>query len=488
MRMEQAEAKPRKIIDLTTYGTVVGFLCIEVLALISFYLGHSFLLYGILSVVLVALLLLVTFRQIKKDGITTFAFFLFPVFVFGLLTALSQFNYSSVGAIGVAESVFVPIALTCLGLAGFLSSYIKGFKIKQVMIVIYGALAIFVLINLFITMIYYVPFYTLIYKNSYIVYNGKPSVLPIGSMAYMLFGFQVEEVTIEYWSLFPSILLTSVIPLFFIKFKENKRDFLIYLSYAVLAFLSLLFTISKYTIITDVVLVMGIAIIVLAGKIKKSRDILNGMMIAAGIILVLVLIFVFLIAQTSWGFTAGIKNFISSKEILNRLFIANRFASKAIVIFQDLFSSFKLFGVPVGGYDYLYPNGVQQEVSNIWLFDNLLSSGLFGAVFFLGALVIGIRRLFKYLKENEDDESDRYLIAGYVLGFLAVSLLLFSYRPLVNSDKLFPFFTSSPLLVAIFLLGYTFNRTIKVKEEEPKPAEEVKVEVEEEKDEKVITL
>ena len=484
--MEQTQEQPKKKFDLTTYGTVVGFLCLEVLAFISFYLGHSFLLYGILSVVLVILLVLVTFRQIKKDGITTFAFFLFPVFVFGLLTALSQFNYSSVGAIGVAESVFVPICLTCLGLSGFLSSYIKGFKIKLVMMVIYGALAVFVLINLFITMIYYVPFYTLIYKNSYIVYDGKPSVLPIGSMAYMLFGFQVKEVTLEYWSLFPSILLTSVIPLFFIKFKENKRDFLIYLSYAVLAFLSLLFTISKYTIITDVVLVMGIAIIILSAKIKKSRDILNGMMIAVGIILTLVIIVVFLLAQTSWGFTAGLRNFISSKSILNRLFIANRFSAAAIVILQDLFSSFKLFGCPVGGYAYLYPNGVQQEVSNIWLFDNLLSSGLFGAIFFIGALVIGIRRLFKYLKENEDDEGTRFLIAGYVLGFLVVSLLLFSNRPLVNSDRLFPFFTLSPLLVAVFLLGYVFNRTIKVKEEEPKPVEE-EVKVEEEKDE-IITL
>ena len=73
--MEQTEVQPKRKFDLTTYGTVVGFLCLEVLAFISIYLGHSFLLYGILSLVLVVLLLLVTFRQIKKDGITTFAFF-----------------------------------------------------------------------------------------------------------------------------------------------------------------------------------------------------------------------------------------------------------------------------------------------------------------------------------------------------------------------------------------------------------------------------
>ena len=473
--MEES-APLKKRFDLSSNSIVVGFLCLEVLAFISFYLGHSYILYGSLSIALAILLGLVTFRQINKDGIASFAFFLFPLFVFGLLTALSNFNYSSIGAIGTGESVFVPLSLTFISIAGFLTSYVKWFKLKNAMIVIYGALAIFVFINLLITMIYYVPFYTLIYKNSYIFYNGKPSPLPIGQMAYMLFGFQVSEVTLEYWTLFPSLLLTSVVPLFFIKPKENKREFILYAMFAGLAFISLLFTISKYTLITDLIMIIGIGIIVLAAKIHKSRNILNTMMITIGIIIVIVLILMFIIAQTSWGFTSGLRNAIAGNALLNRLFISNRYSSGILVIFQDLFSSFKIFGVPVGGEAYLYPNGVSQVMSNIWLFDNLLSSGLFGAIFFLIAIVIGIIKLFKYLKNDPEQDYLKYLLATYVLGFLIISLFLGDTTPLVNSDRLFPFFTNAPLLIVIFLLSYVFNKTLDYKKAEPKEKEEVKEE------------
>lgn len=460
MEIENQEVKENKKISFKQYGVVVGFLCLEVLAFISFYLGHSYLLFGILSLVLAVLLGIVTFRQIKKDGITTYLFFLFPIFIFGILTALNGFNYNSIGHISIADSIFVPIGLLCISISGFFCSYLEKFQIKNALIVIYSALGIFVFINLFITMIYYVPFYTIIYRNSYIFYDGSPSSVPIGSTAYMLFGFSVQEVSLQYWSLFPSLLFTTVIPLFFLKYKENKTEFLIYLGLSVLSFICLLFTISKTTLISDIILIIGISIIVIAGKIKKSRSILNAMFVTLGIIFLLLLIILFLNAQTSWSFLSGLQNAISGNSLLNRLFNSNRYASKIHVIFQDLFSSFKLFGCPVGGSFLDYPNLVAQELSDIWLFDNLMSSGLFGALFFLAGLVIGIRRLFKYISKDNDKDYIKYLIVGYILGFLVIACLLYDNYPLINSDKMVPFFTSAPLMIVLFLLSYAFNRTL----------------------------
>lgn len=486
--MAEETISNKKRFDLTSYGAVVGFLSLEVLVFVSFYLGHSFLLYGILSTVLAILLVLVTLRQVKKDGLTTFAFFLFPLFIYGILTALSKFNSNSIGKISLADTIFIPISLVCFALAGFLTAHIKKFKIRNAMLVIYGALGLFVLINLIITMVYYVPFYTIIYKNSYIVYNGRASVLPIGSMAYMLYGFSIKEVTIEYWSLFPSILFTAVIPLFFIKFKENKRDFIIFLGLALLGFISLLFTISKITLLTDIVLILGITVIILAAKFHKVRPVFDGLVISVGILMMIFFICLFLIAQTNWGFLNSFRALFNKSELLHRIFIGNRYSSKVIVIFEDLFSSFKLFGWQVGYYAYQYPNGVAQELSNIWLFDNLVSSGLFGALFFMVALVIGIRRLFKYVKYSDENDADKYLIVGYVLGTLAISLLLFNASPLVNSDALSPFFTCSPLLIILFLLGYTSQRTVYLKQEKPEPVVNQDENKEEKNDEKVITL
>ena len=476
--MEETQVKEKKKFNLASYAPVVGFLCLETLVFCGFYLGHSFLLYAILAIVLTILLFLVTFRQIKKDGISTFVFFLFPLLVFGALTALSSFNTNSIGGIGLVNSIFVPFGLTLFALAGFLSSYSKTVKIRHVLLVVYISLGVFVLINLLITMFYYVPFYTIIYKNSYIVYDGKPSVLPIGSMAYMLFGFQAKEVTIEYWTLFPALLFTSVIQLFFIKVKENKREFFIYLALVVLASIALIFTLSMKTLFQDIILIIGTGIIILASKVKKSRHVLDGMVIAFGALFGLFILILFLYSQTSWGFLDGLRNFINSKAILSRLFKTNRYSDKVVVIFQDLFSSFKLFGCPVGGYAYQYPNGVRQILSDIWLFDNLMSSGLFGAIFFMIALVLVIRRLFIYIKNGNDEDRHKYQIAGFVLGYLALSLVLYDYTPLVNSDRMVPFFISAPLLICLYLLGYTYNKSlIKVEEAQEEKKEEKEDEV-----------
>ena len=491
--MENTDQPKKKKFDLASYGIVVGFLCLEILAFISFYLGHSFILYGSLAIALAILSVLVTLKQINKDGLTSFAFFIFPLLIFVLLTALSSFNHDSIGAIGTAESVFIPLGFTFISIAGFLTAYIEKFKIKTAMLIIYGALALYVLINLIINMVYFVPFYTIIYKNSYIVYAGHPSPLPIGSMAYMLFGFQVLEVSIEYWSLFPAILLTAVIPLFFIKFKENRRDFILYAVMTGIAFISLLFTISKIALIADFVLIAGIAVIILAAKVHQSRQILNIMMLTIGIIIFIVCLLFFLLAQTTWGALNGLRNAFKGNALLNRLFITNRYSSAIIVVLQGLFvhtsqwGFFKLFGIAVGGTAGDYPPiNVKQVPSNIWLFDNVLSSGLFGAIFFMVFIVLGIRRLFKYIKGTEEDYV-KYLIAGYVLGFLVISLLFYDVTPLVYSNKLFPIYTSAPLLICVFLLIYVFNKTLSLpnakKEEEKK--EEPKVE---ENDDEVLSL
>lgn len=491
--METSPVENKRKINFKDYGIVMGFLSLEVLAFISFYLGHSFVLYGILAAVLGVLLTIVTFKQIKKDGITTYLFFLFPLVIFGILTAINGFCTYSIGAIGLASGIFVPIAFLFIGLSGFLTSYLETFKIKYVLLVSYIALGLFVVINLLITLIYYVPFYTIIYRNSYIFYNGKPSVVPIGAMAYMLYGFSVKEVSLEYWTLFPSLLLTSVIPLFFLKPKENKREFIIYAVLAGVAFLSLLFTISKVTLLSDVMLVLGIALIVVAGKFINARQVLNIMMITIGILILIVLTIFFVNAQTNWGFISGLRNAIASNSIGNKLFNTNKYALKINVVFQDIFSSFKLFGVPVGGSFLDYPNGVAQKLSNIWLFDNLMSSGLFGAIFFMIALVIGIRRLFIYIQKVDDADYVKFGIAGFTLGFLVISLFTFDSYPLINYGSMSPFFTCAPLLVVIFLLSYTFNNSLlKVspkKEETKTEYKEQEIVVEEEiQDEETISL
>ena len=131
------------------------------------------------------------------------------------------------------------------------------------MVVIYGAIALYSLINLFVTMIQFVPFYPIIFGNGTIYYDGEPSFIKLSNMAYALMGLQLTEVTIGYFSLFPTILLTAAVGLFFVKFKEDKLTFVLLCVYSVIGFISLLFTISKTSIIGDAIVVIVILLMVL---------------------------------------------------------------------------------------------------------------------------------------------------------------------------------------------------------------------------------
>ena len=460
----------KKKFDFASYGIVVAFLCLEVLAFLGFSLGHNYILYGSLSIALVLLLLLVTFRQIKKDGIASYAFFLFPIFIYGLLSALSNFVTMSDGAIGIANGIFIPIALTCFSLSGYLVTNAKGFDIQKALLVIYGSLAVFVLINLIATMIYYVPFYTLIYKDYYIFYDGKPSPVSIDKTAYMLFGFQITEVNIRYWTLFPTLLFTSIIALFFIKYKENKKVFLIYVAYAAIAFISLLFTITKYSLITNFLLLVVIAGVLVYAKIPQSRKIIKyAVYVFLGLFAVASLV-LFINAQ-SWSWTASFRNIIANNALLNRLFNTNFLASGIYMILWECLNPGKIFGSFVGvveGTGY----GINQQLSGSWMFDNVLTSGIFGAIFFAFALFIGIRQMMKYYHNSKDLDVNKNLILGFVIALFVVCGILYEGIPLINSNNLFPIYMFAPFLIALFLISYTF------KEEK---AEEVKAEVKEEK-------
>ena len=453
--MENIEPKPKKF-NFMSYGLVAAFLCLEVLAFISFSLAHNYILYGSLLIVLAIVLFIVTFRQIKKEGIATFAYFLFPLFIFGLLSALSPFVKQSDGAIGIANGIFIPLTLTFAALCGFFMGHVKKVDLQKVFLVIYGALAIFVLINFIATMIYYVPFYTLIYKNSYIFFDGKPSSVPIGQTAYMLFGFEIIEVSVIYWSLYPAILLSSCVALFFIKFKTNKKLFLTYLAFTILGAICLLFTICKDTLFGDLMVILVLGLLILGIKVKKSHKGIKYALITIFVLFVLGSLALFLNAQTSWSFLSPLQNIIKNNALLNRLFNTNRFSVKINGVLWELFNPGKLFGSFVG----IVSNegtGIEQSLTGFWAFDNLLTSGLFGALFFAFALFMGIRQLIKFFKSDPEQPINKWLLIAYVSMSLGVTFIAHDGTPLINANNLFPIYMFTPFIISIFLFGYTFK-------------------------------
>ncbi len=458
--MEMAKEKPTKRkIDFSAFANVVVFFTLEVLAFIAFSLGSSYILFSILSFVLLIFLILVTFRQIKSDGLASFGFFLFPIFIFGVLSALSVFTKDPMFSLS-GTAFFIPIGMTCFAACGYLVASIKSFSISKALLVIYSALAILVLINLLATMVEFTPFYTLIYRNKFIYYNGDISEVPISEMAFALLGFSISEVSVEYFSLFPSLLLTAVIPLFFLKFKQNKTIFLLYLAYSVLGLFSLLTTVSKTTLVSDALIFVIVLLVLLFAKLNWKGKVLKIVSIIFGSLFLLGLVVLFLNAQEgASGIFASLQDFISGNPILNKLFNGNRFAGSYNKILNALLTTNS-----TGDFVYLfgfYPT-YNVPVSNSWLFDSFMTSGIFGVLFFVGFLVLGVRQLLIYYRKSGDNIKDKAMIVAFIFCFFAYSIINFDMTPLIFSRTLSPIYLSGPFLVTLFLFSYTSFKTLNI--------------------------
>ena len=196
---------------LSIISTIGMFLLLEVLAFISFGLSNSYVVYAIIGIVVMIIMIAAHFSLLKKEGFSSIVIFIIPLLLFGFITALNSFN-SAVNT-SLLIKILIPLGFLAFSALGYLSSFSKTFKISTALMVIYGGLALFVLISLVATMIQFVPFYTIIYKNYYIYYNGARTSASIGSMAYSLNGFSFHEVSLEYFSLFPSAI-PSALPCF----------------------------------------------------------------------------------------------------------------------------------------------------------------------------------------------------------------------------------------------------------------------------------
>ena len=456
--MDQSMKKvSKRKINFSAFANVTVFFTFEVLAFIAFSLGTSYILYSVLSLALLVVLLLVTIRQLNKDGLATYAFFLFPIFVYGLLNALSIFSQDSLFILN-GLAFFIPIGMTCFAACGYLVSSIKSFNIGKALFIIYSALAILTLINLFATMIEFAPFYTLLYRNKYIYYDGAISEVPISQMAFALLGFSVSEVSVEYFSLFPSLLLSAVIPLFFLKFKENKTIFLLYASYVFLGFISLLTTVSKMTLISDLFVFIVVVLVLLFAKFGWKGKILKIISIIFGCLFVLGFIVMFLNAQEdATGLFAAVQNVISNNAILDRLFNGNGLAIRYNAILNWLMKT-NSDGQFVCLFGFVHTSDVYP--SNSWFFDNLMTSGIFGSLFFLFFIIVGIRRLTMYFRQSKDLLPYRAMLVAFVFSFLAFSFVNYDATPYVFSKTLSPIYLSGPFLVVLFLMSYAIYQTV----------------------------
>lgn len=443
--------------NTSTYVTVLTFLTLEILAFVSFSLFNSFITYSILGLILVVLFVLTLFKRRNNDLIFSSLFYIFPLVIYGLLTSISNFMVGNV--ISLTTRIFIPLGFLAFASLGALLSSIKEFKLSTLFLVIYGALAILVVINLFITMIQFSPFYTMLHPNGYIYYDGKKSTNQLGSLAYSIIGFKIELTSVNYFSFFPSLLFSSAIALFFINPKKDKTKFLLYCLFTFIALLSLIFVPNKFTLVSLFITVFCGLVILLFFKFKPSEKVIRNCLI---VIFILFFIFLLLFFINSQGGSNGLTSFIANNALLNRVFNTNRFSTRYKKILNGLFTSEKIFGFPLGYYS-VHSTDAAIFTNNFFI-DNLMTSGVFGEIFFLVSLFFGLYGLYKFVRYGEEKKINKALLTMFIFTFFIYCIINYDCDPIeFSSSTYMPVFTNSQFLIVICLLGYCYMKGVLIK-------------------------
>ena len=458
----------RKLSKLHRFGAAISFLAMEIFALIAFSFGSSFVLYGALSLALLVLLIIFNVKEIKVDGISSIAFFFLPLFLFAVITAFGIYSRSHAyrGDYSTAELVFIPLGLLPISFCGYMLRIDKTFKISTFLIVIYSALGVLCLINLGANLVNFGPFYNIIYKGYRMYYGGMMSDVTVDKMAYVLEGFKFIEVSIEHYILYPVLLLTSSAALFFVSPKENKKLFIIYCAFSLIAVLSLVFVPTMMGLYMAILVGLIDLVIFLLKKFevlrKPAKYVLIAGLVVAGLIYLIMII-------NKQSIFSGVSNAIASNSLLNRLFNSNRFANMFNPLIEDVLSGEKFLGYAVN-------NSVFQEevhMSGSFLFDFFMTSGVIGVAAIIFAISNGFLGFKKYFLKSDDSFYVKACLIAFVVFYLIYSATFNDTEYGVFYDIFKPIYMTGPFMLVIFIFSYVLAGAGTKKEEKTEQAEEV---------------
>ncbi|MCQ2802226.1 MAG: hypothetical protein MJ225_00850 [Bacilli bacterium] len=439
-----------KLAKLSNYAILGSFLAIEVFAFIIFSFGNSFLFFGILSLVLLLLLALLSFNELKVDGFMSSIKLFFPLMLFVLLTALSNYSvgHLRINDFNIGQLIFIPLGLLSIALCGNILAKNKTFKLSTFVLVMFSALALLVFINLLINLINFGWFYSLKYKGYYMYYGGKRSEVEVSQLAYALEGFQFIEVKMSHYAMYPAMLLTSGIALIYTKYKENKTIFLTYVGFIVLGILALLFVPSLIGLVFAIAVGLIILIIYLYNKFEIGRHKWPKIIMYVGLALALIVVLVMILNKN----VPSVANAISKSSLLNKLLNTNRIVRRYNEGIRDIFTSQRIFGFCA---EQITPwDTIEIHLTGSAFFDSFMTSGFIGVIMLVSLFFFGFKGFAKnkYLEMKEK----RYFLAllAFVIFFAFMCLFFYEGEYGIFHQIYSPIYMTGPFMIVVLILFY----------------------------------
>lgn len=407
------------------------------LGIVAFNFANNIIVFGYIALVANALLLIFSKRKFNSEFLLTLLLCVIPLLSLGLFTLTSAYNQDPNVNIGTIRYVFLLISFASVPFLGFQSRVDKKFDIKKAIKTIFIMLSLWMLINFFITLIQFGPFYTFIYKDRYFFDYGHIASLPVDKIAYMLLGFKVTRVSVEIFTLVASVLSSAILGLFFVSYKQDKVSFFIYLITGSIGIFCLLLTLNKMFIIGYFALVVAYTLIVLFGKKiipfnKVSKIVIFSIVGLIGLYFILVVLSGFKVFQ-----------FDENAFFVNKLTRRYHNFIRTMVEHQ----AFKGFTGYLLGVD-------QLKYTGSWMFDMFAIASVFGWIAFILFTVVLFIRYASYYKNSDDDKTSKILLLAVILSIMLFTGTCYNSTPYFDNNEYLPLFFLAPFIVLIFFYGY----------------------------------
>jgi hypothetical protein len=460
--MEETQNKKKAI----STGKIISYITFVFLFLVAFAFGGSKFvsIYSMLGFIFAVGVLSLRTERLQKDELIRLLCYGIPLIIFAILDSFSRF-WVSLSASAASDLI---------NLFGLISAFVFGFgikgnkevKLKWILVSILSGFALLVLLSTIYSVSRYGLFYVQTLQNKVYFYQGQ--TFAYSSEMKLLLGFNFETVTVAYGSIFAYVLASSLCALLFIDPKKEKFLFFTVLACGFIGLLSLLaLPAIKAVILLVVPLVVACLLRLLPlQKTPTSKE---------------KIIFFTLIGLMGVYFAVVFFNGINNPEILKtNKGLAKIFDNGAYLrpineiinaVLTKPFSGFNSAGFFFGLQTSV--NGEALEYSTfmgtatylpafnnrVFEFAALYEGGFFAFLALCVFLVFALISVRKYLFSEGQLTGEKGLVALILLAILVYLSFESSVFPYIysNTNYVSPFRKNAIMLIALFLLGYSYT-------------------------------
>lgn len=448
--------------------SIISFLILEVLALVSFTFANiNDVFYLITTALSICAFVFAFFTNSNRKDFYKLLPIVGALFVISGIAAFGPFSKS----FSTLSNIATFFALPSFFSLGFFARRIEGLKSEHVLLAIGFGLAAITLIGTIITLVQYGPFYKMIYRAKPIYFYEGVTYNVTQEMGWLM-GFRITEVSVEYGGMF-AILCAAFLPaLLFIKAKENK---LLFISSAVVGGIGLI----SLAIVPNWKALIFLAIASIFSfvyKFLKEKKIVTKVLFI-GLISVVglgVLFYLLTIVNAAAGFKfTGFLNRLACDNFIMRP-ATNTLAGE---FSKDLDGSlFNLFGFNLNSIGGIVNklNVIAEEPTLIFAYEIIKEVGLIGTLVVLGFLAAMFIFEVRYVKESNDSDSLKNIVVVFLLAFILYATFGFNIHSQPHDLLIYQaFLRSVPFMIVLFFLGFTyFVPKEEVKSEQPKVVQE----------------